>query len=275
MLPWKYWMNNLRYAVAPSSNRQLRALQSRIDPGYVHDRDKHPVRAKHHGGGGWKAETTEGLHYRNYSSYDEYVTHQEQKFSEMLKLKGGFTGREILEYRRRFYRRFRHLPSFLPPSALIVCAGARQGTEVEVLRECGFSRAYGIDLNPGPDNPLVRKGDFMHMENPAASVDLIYSNCLDHAFDLSGFFREHARVLKPEGYALYDYVLSGGAGAFEAVEWDAEETLFRVLFQSFTTVVHLESEEHWKWVLVKGPRKPSADGIQQLLQNARELGDVS
>jgi SAM-dependent methyltransferase len=271
MPPWKYWINNLKYRFAPGTSRLLRRLHAQIDPTYVHERDMHPVRTKHRAGSGWKAEKAEGLHYRDYSSYDEYVSHQTQKYAEMLKIKGGFTGSEILEYRQRFYRRFRHLPPLLPPSAVVVCAGARQGTEVEVLRECGFVNAYGIDLNPGPDNPLVRKGDFMHMENPDGSVDLIYSNCLDHAYDLAGFFREHARVLKPDGYALYDFVPSGGTGAFEAVEWESDDVLFGMLLRSFTTVVKLETEDHWKWVLVNGARKASQDTVTQLLREAKEI----
>jgi SAM-dependent methyltransferase len=271
---WRYLAKNLRLRFAPETDPQLRCLHAQRDPGYVYERDMHPVRAKHRSGSGWKAETPDGLQYRDYSSYDEYLAHQEQKFSEMLKITGGFTAKDILEYRRRFYQRFRHLPSLLPSSAVIVCAGARQGTEVQVLRECGFVNAYGIDLNPGPNNPLVRKGDFMRMENPDSSVDLIYSNCLDHAFDLGGFFREHARVLKPDGYALYDFVPTGGMGAFEAVEWKSEEILFRLLLQTYKTVVKLETEEYWKWVLVRGTRKAPVDGIQQLLQHAKEIGDV-
>jgi SAM-dependent methyltransferase len=266
-----YLFRNLRYRIAPGSTEIVRRLRREQDPGYVYERDRHPVREKHHGGGGWKEGHAGDLHYRDYASYDEYVAHQQQKFTEMLKLQGGFTGRQILEYRERFYRRFRHLPACLAPDAVIVCAGARQGTEVEVLRDLGFRNAYGIDLNPGPGNPLVRPGDFMKMDNAPGTVDLIYSNCLDHAFDLDGFLREHRRVLKPEGYALYDFVPAGGTGAFEAVEWDSEEALLKPLLASFRSVVKLESEEHWKWVLLKGPRPD--DTIDRLLQRARNAGE--
>lgn len=262
----QYILRNLRYRFLAGTG-YLKRLRSERDPQYVHERDRHPVRAKHFGGGGWKEEKSGSLHYRDYASYDEYVTHQQQKFTEMLKLKGGFTGQEILDYRKRFYRRFRHLPGILPPDAVIVCAGARQGTEVEVLRDLGFSNAWGIDLNPGPDNPLVRPGDFMKMENADASVDLIYSNCLDHAFDLGGFLREHRRVLKSDGFALYDFVPSGGTGAFEAVEWESEDALFRLFLESFRSLERVESEEHWKWVLLKGPRP--VDTVDRLIREAK------
>jgi len=268
MIHAKYMLRNLQYRLF-SGPGYFKRLRNEKDPHYVHERDRHPVRVKHFGGGGWKEESDGSLHYRDYASYDEYITHQRQKFTEMLKLKGGFTEREILEYRRRFYRRFRHLPGILPRDAVIVCAGARQGTEVEVLRDLGFVNAYGIDLNPGPDNPLVRPGDFMKMENETASVDLIYSNCLDHAFDLGGFLREHRRVLKPDGYALYDFVPFGAGGAFEAVEWKSEDALFRLFFESFRSLEKVEAEEHWKWVLLKGPRPD--DTVDLLIRAAKGL----
>ena len=107
----------------------------------------------------------------------------------------------------------------------------------------------------------------MKMENADASVDLIYSNCLDHAFDLGGFLREHRRVLKSDGFALYDFVPSGGTGAFEAVEWESEDALFRLFLESFRSLERVESEEHWKWVLLKGPRP--VDTVDRLIREAK------
>lgn len=52
---------------------------------------------------------------------------------------------------------------------------------------------------------------------------MVYSNCIDHAFNLSQFFQEHARVLKPGGCALYDINISEQRfGAFEA--WNGHRT---------------------------------------------------
>lgn len=223
------------------------------NPNHVHSRDKHSVRYKHHGQGGWKTHKEDGFHYRDYEDYDEYLTHQVQKFDEMLKAKGGFAGREIASYRYKFYRRFRYLPAFLPNSAHILCAGARQGTEVEVLRDLGFSNAYGIDLNPGPDNKLVRVGDFMHLQNEDSSLDMIYCNAVDHAFNLDSFFAEHARAIRPNAYALYDIAIGEG-GAFEAVEWKSEEAVFMLMLKYFKKAIKVETEHDWKWVLLQGKK---------------------
>lgn len=252
----KFWINTALYLLTPGGYGHYRRLRHFHDVSYIHERDKHPVRIKHHAADGWKLMRERGVVYRNYDNYAEYVTHQKQKFDEILKLQGGFGNRIIAGYRMRFYRRFKFLTRLLPKTAVILCAGARQGTEVEVLRDLGFKNAYGIDLNPGPDNPLVRPGDFMHLDNEPSSLDLLYTNCVDHAFNLDAFFAEHARAIKPDGYVLYDVAdQSAGAGAFEAAEWENEEEIFLMMLRYFKKVVRVESEPGWKWILLRGKRQ--------------------
>jgi SAM-dependent methyltransferase len=252
----KFWFKTALYRYVPGGYGYARHLRKFRDPNYLHNRDKHSVRDKHHLQSGWKEQNQNDFHYRDYKDYQEYVDHQGQKFEEILKIHGGFTNQTIAAYRHRFYRRFRHLPTFLPRSANILCAGARQGTEVEVLRDLGFINAYGIDLNPGPDNKFVRVGDFIHLDNPDSSLDMIYCNAVDHAFNLESFFREHARVIKPNGYALYDIAIQNEDtqkhGAFEAVGWKSEETLFLVMLKYFRKVVKIETELGWKWIVLQG-----------------------
>ena len=103
---------------------------------------------------------------RDYANYQEYLTHQKLKLDEMVKMKGGFSNFDIFDYRLKFYVRFRPLTKLLPLDAAILCCGARQGTEVDVLRDLGFTKAHGIDLNPGASNPLVSLGDMMKLTMP-------------------------------------------------------------------------------------------------------------
>jgi len=254
----RFWIKTALYLLTPGGYGNYRNLHRYYDSNYVHERDSHPVRRKHYASSGWQQQQQGEVVYRDYENYAEYLTHQRQKFDEMLKIRGGFSNKEVTGYRLRFYRRFRWLPSFLPKDACIVCAGARQGMEVEVLRDLGFINAYGIDLNPGPENPFVQVGDFMHIDNTDSSVDLIYTNCVDHAFNLDDFFAEHARVIKPEGYALYDLAM-GGAGPFEAVAWESDEDVFLMMLRYFKTVLRVEVDSDWKWILLQGKReaKPS------------------
>lgn len=250
-----FWAKTFLHLVTPGGFGYIRELRARKDAGYDHEREKHEVRHKHHGQGGWKVEKEEGMLKRDYSSYEEYVTHQKLKLDEMIKLKGGFSNFDIFDYRLKFYVRFRHLPGLLPPDARILCCGARQGTEVEVLRDLGFPHAAGIDLNPGPDNPLVKPGDMMKLEAADRSLDLIYTNCVDHAFDLDRLIAEHARALKADGLLLYDIGVNmeEGGGAFEAISWNRSEDIILRLLKKFRTVIRVEREPQWLWMLVKGP----------------------
>ena len=194
-----FWLRQPLYRWTPGGFGHYRKLRRYADPGYDHERDKHPVRAKHFGAEGLTPPDEDGFVHREYGSYDEYLEHQRQKLDEILHIGRGFSNAAVAETRSRFYRRFRHLVRLVPRDAVILCLGARQGTEVEVLRELGFRNAYGIDLNPGPENDLVRPGDFNRLDEPDDSVDVVYSNSLDHAPDLDAFFSEHARVLRPQG----------------------------------------------------------------------------
>jgi SAM-dependent methyltransferase len=254
----KFWIKTVLYRLTPGGYGYYRYLHRYQDSSYVHVQDKHPIRQKHYGSEGWGQDQKSEIVYRDYESYDEYIVHQQQKFDEILKIVGGFTNQTITKYRLRFYSRFKHLQGLLPGNACIVCAGARQGTEVEVLHDIGFKNAYGIDLNPGPNNPFVREGDFMHMDNPTSSVDLLYTNCIDHAYNLDDFFAEHARVIKPNGYVLYDTIIQSqaGAGPFESVQWQYEEEIFLLMLRFFKSVVRVQKASGWMWVLLQGKREP-------------------
>jgi hypothetical protein len=252
----RFWGKSAAHRLMPGGLGHYRDLRRLEDPSYDHERDKHPVRRKHYETHGWRDEVEDGLHRRDYEDYGEYLVHQQQKLDEVLKLGGFFSNRSVFASRIRFYRRFRHLVPLLPRDATIVCAGARAGTEVEVLRDLGFGGAYGIDLNPGPDNPLVRAGDFHALDNEDSTVALVYSNSLDHVFDFERFFKEHARVITPNGYVLYDLQVSdsGVGGPAESVSWEREDVLLPRMLEHFRRVVRVESEPGWKWILLQGKR---------------------
>ncbi len=234
----------------PFSYGYYRKLKRYRIPSYSPDQNRHPVREKHQVTKGWKQDFEGDFQYRNYSSYQEYITHQSQKFDEILKTAGGFDNKSILEYRKRFYKRFHHITPLLDKTSQILCLGARQGTEVEVLRDMGYRNAMGLDLNPGPENPFVKYGDFMKLDYSDSSVDMIYTNCVDHAFNLDNFFQEHARVVKPGGFALYD-IHGFGFGSFESVGWKSEDSVFLLSLKYFTRVLKVEADDPWKWLLIR------------------------
>jgi SAM-dependent methyltransferase len=170
----------------------------------------------------------------------------------MLANNGGFSGRIIAKNRLMFRRHFLLAIPFLSPTGKIVCAAARDGTEVEVWRDLGFQDAIGFDLNPGPNNQFVVAGDFHKMPFEAGSIDLLYCNSLDHALDLDKFFREAARVLKPGALALIDLTdQNTGAGPWEATEWTRAQDVLDIALKRFSAIVSILQDSIWKSTLLR------------------------
>lgn len=160
---------------------------------------------------------------RNYGSYDEYLAHQSAKLAQVSERLAETEAKDLAEFERRFA-----LCEELRACRTALCLGARRGTEVQALHRRGLF-AVGIDLNPGPNNRLVLPGDFHALVFPEASVDVVYTNALDHAFDLGKLLAEVRRVLRPGGILIAD-VLDGFAegftpGEYEALHWRDIETL--------------------------------------------------
>ena len=114
----------------------------------------------------------------------------------------------------------------------VLCLGARLGTEVRALQERGHL-AIGIDLNPGQDNPYVLPGDFHDLVFADGSFAAVYTNALDHLFDLPRLAAEIQRVLAPDGVLIADVApgFEEGQlpGAFEATAWPKIDELVRAL----------------------------------------------
>lgn len=74
-------MKTFLHLLTPGGFGYIRKLRAGRDKSYVHERDKHAVRHKHHGGGGWKIKKEGGLIKRDYANYQEYLTHQKDRKS--------------------------------------------------------------------------------------------------------------------------------------------------------------------------------------------------
>lgn len=179
---------------------------------------------------GWVRE--KGLPPRRYPSYDRYISHQANKLD---KIERQLRRREDGDF-ASFLARFATCAA-LRDAHNVLCLGARLGPEVQALRQLG-KFAVGIDLNPGSRNALVLEGDFHAIQFSDGSVDAIYANALDHAFDLDRVLAEIHRVLRPGGVLIAD-ILSGfdenfTPCRFEWLYWsDIDVAVWRICVMGF------------------------------------------
>ena len=134
----------------------------------------------------------------DYKDYEDYLFRQLRSRNNPEKI-----AKKISKRKRRikwFNERFSVLDGYVIKGSKALCLGARLGEEVEVLRDRGFA-AVGIDLVGYP--PLVIAGDFHKIPFKDNSFDFIYSNSVDHVFDIEKFSSEVNRVLKKGGYVLF------------------------------------------------------------------------
>lgn len=181
-------------------------------------------------------ESDGAFEHRRYPDYRTYLEHQKTKFS-------AFRSKSIVAHDRRFHAA---LSERLAASELeltgrsVLCLAARQGSEVRAFIDQG-AFAVGIDLNPGPKNQYVVVGDFHALQFADRSVDVVYTNSLDHAFDLARILAEVRRVLKADGRFVVEANVggeeagAGGAGGaaqrgpYEALVWPDAATLLATL----------------------------------------------
>ncbi len=186
--------------------------------------------------GAWQPEAPAGFRVRTYESYDEYVRHQQSKLDTMDL---GAYADYHMRFRRVLKQRLKagHL---VTPGMTVLCLGARLGAEVEVFLELGCF-AVGVDLNPGPANWYVLYGDFHHLQFATGTVDVVFTNSLDHALDIEKVEREILRVLRPEGRFIVEAVKGreeGGAPrAYESFSWATIDDLAARLGQGGLTHV--------------------------------------
>jgi len=169
---------------------------------------------------------------RKYKNYDKYLFHQAKKLDIGIKKKvKKFLPSHFNNDVKSFKKRITGFQQYVKGDG-ILCLGARLGSEVCAFRELGFENSIGIDLNPGADNKYVVKGDFHKMPFDNCSFDCIYSNCIDHAWNLKKLSKEIHRILKKDGMLILEIdhlvkktkkdrkELLTKASKYESVMWD-------------------------------------------------------
>ena len=141
---------------------------------------------------------------RKYKNYEKYLKHQSKKFdigfSKKIKK---FMPEHFPNAVRSFEKRTNGFKNYIKQGK-ILCLGARTGAEVIAFRNLGFLDTIGIDINPGKDNEYVIKGDFHNMKFENNLFNTVYSNCIDHAWDLRKLSKEIYRVSKEKAILILE-----------------------------------------------------------------------
>ena len=180
---------------------------------------------------------------RNYESYDAYLEHQKDKLGTLV------LDDYDVEFRQALRQRLEGL-DFDWPNTSALCLAARIGTEVKAFLDVG-AFAIGLDLNPGSENKYVVCGDFHDLQYADHSIDVIYSNSLDHALDVKKIMGEVHRVLRPTGHLIIEPIKGRDEGQepqyYEAFSWSHIDDLAKLIEQqSFALISRNEFTIPWK-----------------------------
>ncbi len=159
----------------------------------------------------------ETVDYKVYQTYDTYLAHQRGKLKKLD------LSDHDERYRAHLVKIFQGLDAdIVTKGKTVLCLAARIGTEVKAFLDRGCF-AIGIDLNPGENNHYVVSGDFHHLQFPDQSVDIVFTNSLDHAFNIPKILGEVKRVLKPTGHFILEIIHGTEEGYdfgfYEAARW--------------------------------------------------------
>jgi SAM-dependent methyltransferase len=173
------------------------------------------------------------LKQRQYQQYEDYLDHQKSKLS---KINSDWLAEYDSKYQQALTERLVQ-DKVVTPAMRVLCLAARIGTEVKSFLRLGCF-AIGIDLNPGQDNKYVVTGDFHHLQFADQSVDVIFTNSLDHAFDIQRLILEVARVLTPSGFLILEVMKgeaegnAGGYRYYESLSWKTVDDLLSHFVQA-------------------------------------------
>lgn len=184
----------------------------------------------------WKEkQERDGIKRKNYEKYDDYTKHQKSKLSKINK---SFLKEYDVKYRETLRERLKE-QNVVKSKMNVLCLAARIGTEVKSFLDLGCF-AIGLDLNPGDDNKYVVTGDFHDIQFPDNVVDVVFSNSLDHTFDLKKLIKEIKRVLKPGGFLILEIGKGedegSSPGPWEATSWKKIDDVVDIFIKSDFTV---------------------------------------
>jgi len=183
-------------------------------------------------------ETNGSFKRKKYKKYTDYIKHQKSKLG---KIQSTWLPEYDVRYRQVLKERLlQH--GVITPDMTVLCLAARVGTEVKSFLDLNCF-AVGIDLNPGVGNKYVLYGDFHQLQFADNSIDIIFTNSLDHVFNLDKFIAEIKRVLKSKSFFILEVMKGEAEGNaagyryYEALSWKKVDELLTVFLRAGFDIV--------------------------------------
>lgn len=167
-----------------------------------------------------------------YDNYESYIEHQASKLDKKPAVCTKFD--KLIEAEMdEFLDKYK-----IENKSSVLCLAARLGGEVRAFIKHGFF-AVGIDLNPGQNNRFVLSGDFHDIQFPDHSVDIIFTNSMDHSLYIDKLLSEINRVLKPDGLLITKIPLgfkennNHGFSTYEVSQWKRVSDVLELMVKNF------------------------------------------
>ena len=155
--------------------------------------------------------------------YKEYLDQQVHR----AVAKWGRNEQYKVKFSANFHGMWKALNELIGSPQTIGCMGIRSGAEyIEFKKYLPKSDVYGIDI--GPDVVKVGKNcfcyDFNHLpEDWKDKFDLLYSNSIDHSFDVKATITEWTRVTKVGGFMIMVFSASDYVGGTDRYSFTIED----------------------------------------------------
>jgi len=199
------------------------------------------------------------LHYKDYKSYKDYTVDQTAK----PKLREAYIRKKSERKYKNCLKHFEKFNKFFGGMRRVLCLGARFGEEVKAFRDLGHY-ALGIDLFED-ETDLVVQGDWNNLPFEDNSYDVIYTNSIDHCYDLDKELSEINRVLTPDGIVIIDLNIQHCAAGkdetinekfadperYEAMLWNKDEDVINPFIEKGFVAKMVWHDQVWHTYLLE------------------------
>lgn len=138
------------------------------------------------------------IYLNKHQEYNNYLKHQKNKTTDPKKIKKWLEEEWDVKY-KGFHEIFNRNKKYICNKKNAICLGSRTGQEVKALIDLGIN-AIGLDLVAFP--PYTIEGDIHNIDKLSNSIELIFTNIMDHSLFPDKFCSEMERICKSNGHII-------------------------------------------------------------------------